>query len=117
MPYEPTNRLVCFAAAHAQVALGLRQTQTKLAVLDDDQRVAFANVLVGFKTNLLNKTLYARVLRRDVLAYAGVVRVLDVPEMSELQHNVRYACEKKQHDNCVVQIRENLGFLHVVVTL
>ena len=95
-----------------QIALGLRQTQTKLAVLNDDQRVAFANMLVRFKTNLLNKTLHARVLRRDVLTHAGIVRVLDATEMSELQHNVRYACKKKQHDNRVVQIRENLGFSH-----
>ena len=78
-----------------QIALGLRQTQTKLAVLNDDQRIAFANVLVRLETNLFNKTLHARVLRRDVLAHAGIVRVLDVPEMSELQHNVRYAGKKK----------------------
>ena len=95
-----------------QIALGLRQTQTELAVLDYNESIAFIDVLIRLETNLLNKTLHARVLRRDVLAHAGIVRVLDVPEMSELQHNVRYAGKKKQHDNRVVQIRENPGFLH-----
>ena len=40
-----------------------------ILIHDADQRVAFANMLVRFKTNLLNKTLNARVLRRDVLSH------------------------------------------------
>lgn len=104
--------LLALLTRTGKVTLCLCQTQAELAVFKDDQRVAFANMLVRLKTNILNKTLHTRVLRRDVLAYAGIVRVLDAPEMSELQHNVRYACEKKQHDNRVVQIRKNLGFSH-----
>ena len=40
-----------------------------MLIHDADKRVAFANMLVRFKTNLLNKTLNARVLRRDVLSH------------------------------------------------
>ena len=36
-----------------------------------DQRVAFTHMLVRLEANLLNKTLHARVLRRDVLAHAA----------------------------------------------
>ena len=36
-----------------------------------DQHVAFTHMLVRLEANLLNKTLHARVLRRDVLAHAA----------------------------------------------
>ena len=42
-----------------------------MLIHDADKRVAFANMLVRLEANLLNKTLHARVLRRDVLAHAA----------------------------------------------
>ena len=40
-----------------------------ILIHDADKRVAFANMLVRLEANLLNKTLHARVLRRDVLSH------------------------------------------------
>ena len=69
-------------------------------------------MLVRLETDLLNETLHAGVLRRDILAHAGIVGVLDVTEMSELQHDIRDACQEDENDDRIIDIGLNFSLFH-----
>ena len=69
-------------------------------------------MLVGLKTDLLDESLHACVLRRNILADTRVVGVFDMSEMGELHHYVCDACQKKQNNDRIVDVGCDFSLFH-----
>ena len=84
-----------------QVGLGLRQTQTELRILYQQQRIPPADGLILVETYLPDKTLHASVDRRDVPAHLRIVSVLH-PRMDKARTNIGQARQQQAYDNGVI---------------
>ena len=97
-----------------QVGLSLGQAQAKLAILDDDQRVAFVHLLKLLETYLLDETRDTRVDRRDLSLHGGIVRKFPVTKMDEVVDDQIDACSKQQQDDEIVETAKYRYFFHHV---
>ena len=77
---------VCFCLGHPEA---------KFSVFDDEERVAFAYLLILFETYLLDKSRYAGVDRSDMLLYLCIVGILDVSQMDESGTNINGSANKE----------------------
>ena len=85
-----------------EVGFRLCEPQAKLAVFDNQQRVALVYGLELFEADFLDKSLDAGVHGRDVLPHGSIVGKLYVAEMHEVVNHQVCAAGKQQEDNGVV---------------
>ena len=97
-----------------QVGLSLGKAQAKLAILDDDQRVAFVHLLKLLETYLLDKSRDTRVDRSDLTLHGGIVRKLPVAKMDEMVDDQIDACSKQQQDDEIVETAKYRCFFIIV---
>ena len=102
-----THRLAVLLYAR-QIRNGLRQPQTIFSSLQYDQRIAPMHRLIRIKANLLNESLYARILRGNITAYTCIIRIFHAAKMTKLKHYKSGAKqENKDYDNII-----NSGLFH-----
>ena len=95
-----------------QVGLSLGQAQAKLAILDDDQRVAFVHLLKLLETYLLDKSRDTRVDRSDLPLHGGIVRKFPVTKMDEVVDDQVNARNEQQQDDEIVETAKYRCFFH-----
>ena len=70
---------VCFRLSHPEAEFG---------IFDDDERIAFAYLLILCETYLLDESRYTGVDRGDVLFHLCIVGIFDISQMDESGTNI-----------------------------
>ena len=87
---------VCFRLSHPEAEFG---------IFDDDERIAFAYLLILCETYLLDESRYTGVDRGDVLFHLCIVGIFDISQMDESGTNINDTSgEEAKNKNIVYQL-------------